>query len=271
MTKITYIWHDCFVVERPQYVLIFDYWRDPITDVQKTDTDKSYPSFLSELPEEKPLYIIVSHHHKDHFNKDIFKWGEKVANIRYIISKDVRRHIRYLLNPESTYSGSRPDPDRITVLDRGEIYEDSIIQVEAFGSTDIGNSYCVTDKEGVSIFHAGDLNAWIWKDESTDKEVAEALEKFRSIVGEISEKHSKIDYAMFPVDSRIGRDYFTGAGIFVREIEIKHFFPMHFGLGETPCEQQRYRRDAARIELYANPERGEYICLQAPYSSYAKY
>ncbi len=50
--------------------------------------------------------------------------------------------------------------------------------------------------------------------------------------------------------------------------DVAHFFPMHFGLG-TPEEQMKYQLDAADVENYANPERGEYICLQTPYSCFA--
>ena len=44
---------------------------------------------------------------------------------------------------------------------------------------------------------------------------------------------------------------------------------MHFGLGDTPGEQKKYQIDATRIDLYANPERGEYVCLQSPYAVFA--
>lgn len=71
-----------------------------------------------------------------------------------------------------------------------------------------------------------------------------------------------------PVDSRIGTDYFTGAAMLVRSIDVRHFFPMHFALGSEE-EQRHRRRDALAFDLYANPDRGEYIGLASPYASFS--
>lgn len=261
--KLTYIWHDCFVFENNQLIIVFDFWKD------MTSRDDKSPSFIEMADKAKPIYVIVSHHHKDHFTNRIFDWDSQFNHIHYILSKDVARHVRHLLNPDSLCKGIKPDPSHITVLQPGESFSDSRLRVEAFGSTDIGNSYCVTIG-GLTLFHAGDLNAWIWKDESTEEEVNDAIADYNRILTSIAAAHPVIDYAMFLVDSRIGTDYFTGARMFVRAIDVRRFFPMHFGLGDSLEQQTKYRIDAASIDLYANPARGEYICLQAPYSSFSE-
>lgn len=260
--RIQYIWHDCFVVMTSDCDMIFDYWTDP------TVGDNELPAFLRDRKGNKPLYVFVSHHHKDHFNRSIFEWEKEIPEIHYIISKDVAKSARHILSPTSIYYGHKPDMDKVTILTPGDGYKDSVISVVAFNSTDIGNSYLV-ETMGHKFFHAGDLNAWIWKDESTEAEVSEAINKYEEILDQIKSAAPHIDVAMFPVDSRIGTDYFIGAAMFVRAIFVDHFFPMHFGLGEN-VEQERYMLAASRTELYANQERGEYICLQAPYSSYQK-
>lgn len=262
MVSITYIWHDCFVFSDDRISIVFDYWKDPLTD------NGELPRFLEGLDRDKPLYVVVSHHHKDHFNRDIFEWSDRFPNIRYILSNDVAKFVRHIITPGGTYAGIRPTPESVTVLRRGESFSDDFIHVDAFGSTDIGNSYAVTAGD-FKIFHAGDLNAWIWLDESTQAEVNKAMGDFKAVLKDISLKFDGFDMAMFPVDSRIGREYYTGASIFVREFDVKHFFPMHFGLGDTAEEQLRYQLDAAKIRDYANPDRGEYICLQSPYSTFA--
>lgn len=263
MRKLTYIWHDCFVYTDHKVTMVFDYWKDTVAG--NTDV---LPAFLASTESSKPLYIIVSHHHKDHFTREIFKWSKHFSNIKYILSKDVAKASRHILTPGSIYSGPRPDPASVTILKPGEVYSDAFVKVEAYGSTDIGNSYAV-EADGTTLFHAGDLNAWIWKDESTEKEVDKAIMDFKAILEVIKSRHEFFDLAMFPVDSRIGSEYYTGAKIFVGTFVVKHFFPMHFGLGETPAEQKKYMLDASKIDLYANPDKGEYICLQAPYSSFA--
>lgn len=268
MVKITYIFHDCFAVELPDLTMVFDFWKDP------TVKEKCIPSFILNADKKKPMYVLVSHHHKDHFSKQIFEWEKIIPEIKFIISKDVARFARHLINAGNLYQGFKPSPERIVVLDRGERYEDNLIKVEAFGSTDIGNSYYIeafSQKESpISIFHSGDLNAWIWKDESSQEEVNEALNGFNNILQEIKSRHKSIDYVMFPVDSRIGTDFFTGARKFVRTINVKHFFPMHFGLGEDEKELRKRALDAADVMKYAEGAQGEYICLQTPYSTFLK-
>lgn len=269
--KLTYIWHDCFVAEFDTCSIVFDFWKDPTVE------GNELPRFISpecegmSISRNKPLYVLVSHHHKDHFVRDVFGWAALFPRIRYIISKDTMRMCRHIFSDTSVYGGSKVSRDCVTVLKSGEEFEDGNIFVRAFGSTDIGNSYLV-ETEGKRLFHAGDLNAWIWKDESTEREVEDALAGYRSKLGEIvgwlrdSRGCAALDLCMFPVDSRIGTDYFTGAKMFVDEVDVGRFFPMHFGLGEDD-DQKRYQFDAVRFDLYANRSRGEYIALQAPYSA----
>lgn len=263
MIKLTYIWHDCFVFESSRLAIIFDYWKDV------TSAPHTVPDFIKHIEKTKRVYVVVSHHHKDHYTKEIFDWSKIIPDIKYILSKDVAKYARHILRKDSIYKGTKPSPDSVTVLGPGDTYADEYISIKAYGSTDIGNSYVVA-AETDTLFHAGDLNAWIWKDESTEEEIRAALSGFEAILTTIAEDYPAIDIAMFPVDSRIGSGYYTGAKIFVRKINVKHFFPMHFGLGNTKEEQQKYQRDAADIDKYANKERGEYICLQSPYAVFAK-
>ena len=285
MVSITYIWHDCFVVSTPVAVLVFDYWLD-------TDGGAAaHPAFLDITDRDKPLYVLVSHGHKDHFNPDIFSWAADFPNVHYIVSKDVMKRIRHVVSATSAYSGPKVSPSQVTALRPGEEFSDGRVRVAAFPSTDIGNSYIV-ECDGRRIFHAGDLNAWIWKDESTEQEVRKALGDYLACLRDISawlkanpvstvpeamppvqgaaapvQDAGRIDFCFFPVDSRIGTDYFTGASIFVREFDVVRFFPMHFALGDEEERRQR-RADALRFGRYANPARGEYIPLALPGSTY---
>lgn len=260
--RLIYVWHDCFVLETESCGTVFDFWKDPAAG------EGEKPLFLRDRDPEKPLYVLVSHHHKDHFTREIFEWEKDFPDIRYVISKDVARWSRHILSATSVWSGHKPDAGMVTVLRPGESFDDGRVGVRAFGSTDTGNSYLM-EVEGRRVFHAGDLNAWIWRDESTDAEVDAALKSYSSILDSIALAAPEIDLAMFPVDSRIGSGYYTGAKMFLERIRTACFFPMHFGLG-TPGEQARHRMDAARTELYSNPLGGETICLQAPYSAFSQ-
>lgn len=265
MIQLTYIWHDCFVLETADATVVFDYYRDN-DEARSPDC----PKFLDNIRSDVPLYILVSHHHKDHFTRQIFKWKHKAVNVRFLLSRDTEKSVRHLLRPNSMYNGVKPDAEQVIVLRPGESFKDDIISVEAFGSTDIGNSY-VVKISGKVVFHSGDLNAWVWKDESTKAEVDAEIRKYEMILNDISEAltDDKIDLAMFPVDSRIGTDYWEGAKIFTRRFDVDVFVPMHFCLADNASQYIERMADACRFSEYANPNRGMYVALQTPYSSIA--
>lgn len=266
MVKITYVWHDCFVVETKSAMFVFDYWLDA------DGTPAELPAVIASADRDKTLYVLVSHGHKDHYNPAVFSWASEFRDVRYVVSRDVMKRIRHVVSATSVYSGPKVAPERVTALRPGECFYAEGVRIAAFPSTDIGNSYIV-EADGRRLFHAGDLNAWIWKDESTKAEVRKAMGDYRACLRDIHAylEHASdraIDYCFFPVDSRIGTDYFIGASIFVREFDVRKFFPMHFALGDEE-ERSRRRADALCFGLYANPERGEYIPLALPGASYA--
>ena len=133
--KLTYIFHSGFVLETNQSILIFDFWMDPVGIME------------SVLQSKKPLYVLSSHFHEDHFNREIFEWKKIKPNITYILSKDILRHRR----------ASKDEAD--AWLAKGASWADDRISVRALGSTDSGVSWIV-ETEGKRIFHAGDLSNW---------------------------------------------------------------------------------------------------------------
>lgn len=260
MYSITYIYHDCFMVRAERCVLLFDYWLD------KVPSPGPLPRFFDSVPEGMPIYVFVSHHHKDHFNRHIYEWQKYRPNITYIVSRDVMRSSRSFVSPESIYTGFKPDPESVIALKEGEMLTRGEIEVHAFGSTDTGNSWAVA-ASGLKIFHAGDLNAWIWRDESTQQEIEEALLAYRRILDSIAAYTAGFDVAMFPVDKRIGTGYYEGAAEFVRRFDIGLFLPMHFCLGEDERQSEEFVRAASDFSLYANRQRGRYAALTTPYTS----
>jgi len=296
MIETTYIFHDCFLLKTPDCAVLFDFWTDPL----RTD-DKKDPAFLDLIDKDKPFIVIVSHHHKDHFNREIYKWAERFPEIRYIISKDTFMFSRYIFSQSSTHNGPKVDPSKVWMMRPGETWPPAEkdlrqpgaspsatipggnrfpLSIHAFGSTDIGNSYLI-ETAGIRIFHAGDLNAWVWKDESTQEEVEEAIRKFDEKLDPIenhlildgckdsdSAKRSHIDLMFFPVDSRIGSEYWTGAKIILNRFDVERFIPMHFGLG-TEEEQTERRINAAKFYLYADPrKKTTFVGPLAPYGSF---
>ena len=265
MVEIKYVWHDCFIVVTDTCSMVFDYWCEaPREDsADGPDCRADMPGAIAVLDRSRPLYVFVSHSHKDHYNPAIFAWAQTFDKIRYIVSNDVYRRMRHVISATSVYNGPKVEASKVTAMRAGDVFDDGCVRVRAFPSTDIGNSYAVS-AAGRDFFHAGDLNAWIWKDESAEEEIRKAVGDFEACLHSMHDSGiRRFDYAFFPVDSRIGTDYFTGASMFVREFDVARFFPMHFALGDAHERSVRLR-DALRFSLYLNPERGEYIPLAYP-------
>lgn len=236
-SKVTFLDNSGFIVEFPKIVLVFDDYRDPAHDVEKT---------LRHSPD-KPVIFFVSHNHADHFNTDIFNQAQSHKRL-YVLSNDI---------PTREIHDDMP----IDWMSRGDVIEGlpEGIKVEAFGSTDKGVSYVVTMNDGTTIFHAGDLNNWHWDQESTPRDVHAAQEKFTVQLDRIAETHKKFDIAFFPVDVRQGVNCASGAEQFLNTIAVTDFFPMHFkGSYETACDFGAYKLNPGVAE------RTHMHCLHKP-------
>ncbi|MDR2498991.1 MAG: MBL fold metallo-hydrolase [Tannerellaceae bacterium] len=221
MMKLIYIYHSCYAIEAEGFAVIFDYYHDS-----------------GNLPREgyvhdkllrcsKPLYVLASHVHPDHFNREILEW--KSSNIIRILSTDI-------------LDSDRAKASDGIFLQKGDIWQDERLKIQAMGSTDVGVSYIIYIGNK-TIFHAGDLNNWHWKDESTDQEVQEAESAYLAELDGLAAVSDSIDLAMFPIDPHIGSDYMRGAEQFVERIHTRVMAPMHF--------EPRYDKAAAFAPIAA--------------------
>ena len=205
--KLTYIYHSCFALEADHCNILFDFYKD---------TDETNGFVHNELlKSDKPLYVLSSHSHFDHFNPEILTWAKNRSNIHYVLSKDVKEE-KSIDFADAIY------------LDKGEEHEDEKLYIKAFGSTDLGVSFYIRI-EGKKIFHAGDLNNWHWMDESTKEWVKEAEDFYHRELNDIACDVPNLDLAMFPVDPKLGTDFFRGALEFISKIPCSILIPMHFG------------------------------------------
>ena len=207
--KLDYIYHSGFAIEADRVTVIIDYHKD---SSEKTPDRGIVHDYL--LKKSGTLYLLSSHFHPDHFNREILSWKELRSDIRYIFSKDILKY-RRAASEDATY------------INKGDIYEDEHIRIEAFGSTDVGISFLIY-LPCVRLFHAGELNNWHWSEESTPQEIRKAEGDFLTEVKLLQQKSPQVDIVMFPVDSRIGKDYMRGAEQFVERIKTTIFAPMHF-------------------------------------------
>ena len=233
--RLVYIYHSGFALEADGFSILIDYFK-------ASDPDPAKGYVRSELLKRAgTLYILASHFHPDHFHPEVLKWKEQKPDIKYIFSKDILKR-------------RRAKADDAIYLKKGDAYQDELLTIKAFGSTDVGISFLI-ETEGRRIFHAGDLNNWHWKDESTPQEVAEAEGNYLKELDIIAKETSVMDLVMFPVDPRLGTDFMRGAQQFIDRIKTSVFVPMHFW--ERPAEVMAFGP-------YAESKGCRYIVLSVP-------
>ena len=216
----TYLKHSGFLVEAGDAQLVFDYQGEGLDEARL-----------------KNAWVFVSHAHGDHCSDAALALIER-GLAAGVVSFDVKR--------KGPWQTVRPG-DRI---DAGGI------GVKVFGSTAQGVSFLAT-AGGARIFHAGDLNYWHWRAESTAAEVAEAFRDFDRVVSEI--EGERVDVAMFPVDPRLGEGYDDGALLFASRMKPSVLIPMHFW----------DRPEAARAFCdKAMPKGVQAVCLTNPGESF---
>ena len=199
---ITHYYHSGFSVSCENTILIFDYWEGE--DGELAERLRITPEKLSRF---EHIYVFISHDHIDHMDPVVFTWKD-VPGIQYIVSSDM---------PVGT-RGRRMAPGDVI------LFSDDV-KVSAFDSTDPGVSFLV-DFRGLQLFHAGDLNFWHWRDESTMQEIDEADEEFRRALVPIAAH--PVDIAFFPLDPRQGTMFEAGANFFILSVKPRILIPMHY-------------------------------------------
>ena len=196
--NITYIHHSCFLVETDRYYFLFDYVKGQ----------------LPELDAKKPIFVLSSHSHGDHYNPSVFPLLSAVGmgQVRAILSDDIT------------------PPPQVDVLQVSpvEVHElDCDLTLTTFRSTDLGVAFLIEDR-GTLIYHAGDLNDWVW-DEETDAYNEEMTASYRkqidSLFRELGQR--EIDAAFVVLDPRQEKDYDRGLCYFLEHVPAKKVYPMH--------------------------------------------
>ena len=189
----------------------------------------------------RKLYVFVSHGHEDHFSESIY--GLCGENAVYIVGEDV------------------PQPHRGVRMAPGDTQGFGPVNVTAFGSTDEGVSFLV-ECAGITLFHAGDLNLWHWRDESSITEIEAAEKAFYACMEPIPRE--KIDVAFFPVDPRQGSMYDAGAGYFVMTVKPKIIIPMHFQGRADVAVRFSVTGETASTKVVALETPGDHVELHVP-------
>ena len=192
--RITYLHHSGFLVELEACCLIFDYFEKGLT----------------QLPD-KPVLVFASHAHRDHYDPGVFQLVEG-REVTAVLSKDIPK---------------RRWPAGIEVLSVSAHRDYALPQglaLTTLQSTDAGVAFYLRTPEGC-VYHAGDLNEWVWAGESEqyNKQMAGNYRHELDLL-----RGRPVDCAFVPLDPRQEDDYARGLLYALKTLAPKAVFPMHY-------------------------------------------
>lgn len=203
--QITFIEHSGFALEWYRCIWVFDYYRGRIPDWDR----------------KKPLFVFSSHVHQDHFEPKIFELFSEFENVHYILSSDIEKKVRKLGRAVSISHGiDYMKPGETLSLSVGE---DEQLEIRTLDSTDCGVAFLV-HYQGQNIFHAGDLNCWVWEEDSK-AEKNNMIARYQREINKLID--ITVSYAFLPLDHRLKKNYDMGIRYFMEHVEAAHIFPMH--------------------------------------------
>ena len=178
--------------------------------------------------------MLSSHSHADHYNGEIFPLLTALGmqHIRAVLSEDIEvpANINTLqVSPEKKYDlGAQ---QTLTTL----------------RSTDLGVAFLIED-QGELIYHAGDLNDWVWEEES-DSYNRQMTFDYRKQIKLLSKnlRHRQIDVAFVVLDPRQEKAYDRGLVYFLENISTKRVYPMHYW--EKPAIIETFLQEHPEYQL----------------------
>ena len=218
--NITYINHSGFLVETADCYYLFDYFKGS----------------LPALKADKPILVFASHNHHDHYNSEIFNILRELGmtQITAILAKDI---------PAKKYPKGI-ECLKVTFHQTYELPHNSTLQT--LHSTDAGVAFLLKTPEG-TIYHAGDLNDWVWEGE-TEKYNKQMTGMYRHEIDILKDlcANKSIDIAFIPLDPRQEKDYANGMLYFMKKIHVSKVYPMHYW--EKPEVISRFLQDYPEYE-----------------------
>ena len=197
--KVTYIHHSCFLVETKNCYYLFDYERGCLPEMDVT----------------KPIYVLSSHGHPDHYHPEIFSLLKTsgMHSIQAILSDDIEI--------PTNVNVLQVSPNREYLLGCQQ-------KLTTFQSTDLGVAFLIEDN-GQLIYHAGDLNDWVWEGESVSYNEQMTLD-YQKQIHLLSQRldQREVDLAFVVLDPRQEKDYDRGLCYFLENIPVKQIYPMHY-------------------------------------------
>ena len=213
--NVTYIYHSGFQSETETAYYPIDY----------------YQGSIPALNPRKPVLVLASHKHHDHYQKSVFSALKEMGmqQIYAVLSRDIP-------------PGARPKDVPCMLVSAGRRYElPQGQELVTFRSTDLGVAFLIRDGKTL-FYHAGDLNDWVWAEEpeaDNQRMTEKYQEQMDLLAGELDGR--TLDAAFVVLDPRQERDYDRGMLYFLRNISCDCVYPMHYW--EQPEVIARFLRE----------------------------
>lgn len=205
--KVWYLFHSGFAVKTKGHFLIFDYYLDTAASGERSlDAGVINPEEIKDAD----VVVFSSHKHGDHFNPVILSWAKEIKKIRYVLSRDIK---------------SKRITEEVSYVHPGNQYDLGDMNITVLKSTDAGGAFLV-HCDGLTIYHAGDLNWWHWIGEPEGENKTMGINYKKQID---TLKGERIHLAFVPVDPRLEGTYLWGLDYFMQTVGANKVFPMHFG------------------------------------------
>jgi len=199
--KIVYVYHDCFILEIDDRVVVFDY----PSNIKDREIE-----FVKSSAKNKTLILLFSHSHADHFNPNFSTLREGVRNFQCIVSYDILESYGELIK-------------RCIVVEPGDQLSISNFKVKVFGSSDQGVSY-VLEISDVLLYFAGDNGNWV-RDELPEELSTMIKSKFIETINQIARCYRSIDIVFTPIC--IFCEDLGGVRYVSEKLKPKLLIPMH--------------------------------------------
>jgi L-ascorbate metabolism protein UlaG (beta-lactamase superfamily) len=206
--EITYIFHNCFVLQLPDKAFLFDYPADEYL------TEARRAAIISRI-RDTDLYLCSSHNHHDHFNRKAPELSTYTKSLTYILSRDIVKNNRQFKAMPSCYT-----------VEADQSYTINDFTVDTFLSNDEGVAFLI-HLGPLNIYFGGDLANWNW-DDLTKQEIRLLVDYFGEVLLKL--KPWPVQIAFSNTDQRLPN--WAGAAQFIETVKPGLFVPMHT-FGET--------------------------------------
>ena len=213
--NVTYIHHSGFLIETEACYYLIDYCQGSIPALNPC----------------KSVLVLASHKHHDHYQKTIFSTLKDmgVEQIYAVLSWDIP-------------AAARPEDVPCLRVSAGKRYElPQGQELVTFRSTDLGVAFLIRDGKAL-IYHAGDLNDWVWAEEPAEDN-RQMTSKYRKQIDLLAQELDgcALDAAFVVLDPRQEQDYDRGILYFLQTISCDCVYPMHYW--EQPQIMARFLRE----------------------------